>query len=183
MLLPDRFNPSRATRVTGWQNEATDYAFPLEAVTFNGEMMSVPWETRVWVLWYRQDVLEEMGLEVPTTLDELAEVGGAIMEGSGGSTTGLGIGLSEGSLGADFMEKFEPLLWAYGGQLLDDDGNAGLRRARRCPGHAVDVRCGQHLRRDGSWRAGNGRRRSPLWFPCWLGCHDCAGQHARCFRT
>lgn len=112
---------------TVWLEEnGDDYIFPIDAVTYDGEIMAMPWETRVWILWYRQDVLEEAGIELPDTLMELADVAGQLRAASGEEVIGLAIGFSEASLGADFMEKFEPILWAYGGQLLDEDGNAAF---------------------------------------------------------
>lgn len=112
---------------TAWLKEnGSDYIFPIDAVTYDGEIMAMPWETRVWVLWYRQDILQKEGIALPGTLKELADVAGQLRAASGDQVTGLAIGFSEASLGADFMEKFEPILWAYGGRLLDEDGNAAF---------------------------------------------------------
>ncbi|MCB0208823.1 MAG: extracellular solute-binding protein [Anaerolineae bacterium] len=113
--------------VTAWlKEEGKDYIFPIETVTYNNEVMALPWEMRVWLLMYRKDLLEEAGLPVPQTLDQLAEVAGQL---STDQRTGLAIGFSEASLGADFVEKFEPLLWGAGGELLDDNDEAAFTGA------------------------------------------------------
>ncbi|MBN9214919.1 MAG: hypothetical protein ABS62_00910 [Microbacterium sp. SCN 70-200] len=98
-----------------------DFLFPIDGVTFDGEIMAMPWEIRAWLLWYRADLLEAAGLEVPTTLDEVGEVAAALQETG---VTGLGVGFSNSGLGADFMEKFIPFTWGNGGEILDADGQA-----------------------------------------------------------
>ena len=104
----------------GWLAEQGDnYLFPLDGVTFDDQLMALPWETRAWLLWYRADMLEEAGLEVPTTLDELGDVAAAL---NGDGVTGLGIGFASSGLGASFVEKFIPLTWAAGGDILAADG-------------------------------------------------------------
>ncbi|TDD69053.1 extracellular solute-binding protein [Jiangella aurantiaca] len=102
-----------------------DLIFPLEGVRFGGSVMSIPWETRAWLLWYRKDLLDAAGLPVPATLDELASTAGALAA-SGAAQTGLAIGFSDQGLGADFVEKFIPLTWGFGGEILDEDGTAAF---------------------------------------------------------
>lgn len=103
-----------------------DYLFPLDGVKFDDKLMALPWETRAWLLWYREDMLDKAGLKVPTTLDELSEAAAQLREDSGGKTTGLAVGMSTQGLGADFMEKFIPLTWGKGGDLLDESGKASF---------------------------------------------------------
>lgn len=99
-----------------------DYIFPKATATFDGKLMSLPWEARAWLLWYRADLLEAAGLEPPTTLTELGVVAAKLKTGK--VTTGLGIGYSDQGLGADFVEKFIPLTWGFKGEILDQDGKA-----------------------------------------------------------
>lgn len=94
-----------------------DFLFPVDGVTFDGEIMAMPWEIRAWLLWYRADLLEEAGLAVPRTLGEIGEVASALRAAGKG---GLGLGLSNAGLGADFMEKFIPFTWGNGGEILED---------------------------------------------------------------
>lgn len=94
-----------------------EFLFPIDGVTFDGEIMAMPWEIRAWLLWYRADLLDKAGLEVPKTLDELGETAAALQKTG---VTGLGIGFSNNGLGASFMEKFIPLTWGNGGEILAD---------------------------------------------------------------
>lgn len=98
-----------------------DMLFPVDGVTFDGEIMAMPWEIRAWLLWYRADLLQKAGLEVPKTLDELGETAAKLQKTG---VTGLGIGFSNTGLGADFMEKFIPMTWGNGGEVLDESGKA-----------------------------------------------------------
>ncbi len=93
-----------------------DFLFPIDGVTFDGEIMAMPWEIRAWLLWYRADLLEAAGVEVPTTLDEVGEAAAALQKTG---VTGLGVGFSNAGLGASFMEKFVPFTWGNGGEILD----------------------------------------------------------------
>ncbi|KSW30054.1 MULTISPECIES: ABC transporter substrate-binding protein [unclassified Cellulomonas] len=98
-----------------------DSIFPFDGVTFDGEVMSVPWEVRAWMLWYRQDLLDQIGASLPTTSAELADVAARLVAETD-VTTGLAIGFSDQGLGADFVEKFIPFTWANGGEVLDGAG-------------------------------------------------------------
>ncbi len=70
--------------MNGWYQDLNEYAaddadFDLNdfteasrgATTFNGTLTAIPLVTEQEVLYYRKDILEEKGIAVPTTLDEL----------------------------------------------------------------------------------------------------------------
>lgn len=107
--------------------EGNNYLFPIQSTTYAGKIMALPWEMRVWLLWYRTDLYKQYGLSVPTTLTQLVSEAAQLRQDTGGKTTGFAIGMSQGGLGADFMEKFQPLLWAYGGDLLTSSGKAAFQ--------------------------------------------------------
>jgi len=105
----------------GWlEAKGTDYILPIEK--FNNNIMSIPWETRVFNFWYREDALKKAGLEPPKTLEELLVIGGKLYEASGGSDIGFGLSFSEQSYGSQFFTYYFPILWAYGGQIFDENG-------------------------------------------------------------
>lgn len=114
--------PLGAVAGEGLDELESDSIFPFDGVTFDGQVMSVPWEVRAWMLWYRADLLDEIGAAVPTTMDELVEVAGRLSAETD-VTTGLAIGFSDQGLGAAFVEKFIPFTWAYGGEILDESGS------------------------------------------------------------
>jgi len=101
-----------------------DYFLSPENTRFDGKVLALPWEFRnVGALWYRQDMLEKAGLKLPKTLDELAKAAQHI---GTERLHGLLVPMSETMLGAGFVEAFEPLLWTYGGTLLDAKGQAAF---------------------------------------------------------
>ena len=52
----------------------------LEAMSFDGELYALPMQAQMHLLAYRKDILEELGLEPPTTFEELRQVAGSIQE-------------------------------------------------------------------------------------------------------
>jgi multiple sugar transport system substrate-binding protein len=112
---------------TDWLAKAgSDYLFPIDSAKVDGKLMALPWESRVWLLWYRKDILAKYGVKAPTTLEEAIAAGAAVRKASANKITGFAVGLSEQSLGADFMEKFDPFTAGYGGEIIGADGKAAF---------------------------------------------------------
>ena len=60
--------------VEKWYSQnKNDYIIPPKETTYNGKVYAPIVETRVWVLYYQQELLEKAGLKVPQTLNELAK--------------------------------------------------------------------------------------------------------------
>lgn len=98
--------------------EMEDYIYTADKLTQgDGEVYSLPWESRVTVMWYRDDVYES----VPTTWEELVETGAAATEDL---ALGFAVGLSEGGNGTGLIETFIPWLRSAGGEFLDAEGKA-----------------------------------------------------------
>lgn len=53
----------------------------IQTNTVNGRLVAMPWYTDVGLLYYRQDLLDEYGLEVPETWRELEEAARTIQKG------------------------------------------------------------------------------------------------------
>lgn len=101
--------------------ERNDFVLPLKFMTFNSHVMALPWDSRVWLLWYRSDLLEKAGQKLPKTLDELGQAAGAMTTDQ---VMGYAMGASDAQLGAGLIETFIPLLWGAGGDMLDGSGHA-----------------------------------------------------------
>lgn len=56
------------------------YGFAKDQVTFDGKVMGVPGEMETIGLFYNVDLFEELGIEEPTTLDELEAAAETILE-------------------------------------------------------------------------------------------------------
>lgn len=98
--------------------------------TFDGELYALPSTNNGYqypVLWIRQDWLDALGLEVPTTRDELAEVAKAFMEqdpGHNGPGNTIGIAVQSSPIGGSNSFTLDPIFNSFGsypGQWLTDD--------------------------------------------------------------
>jgi len=90
----------------------------LEAMSYNDQVLAMLYDFDVYALYYRADLFEEMGLEVPTTWDELLAVGQA--------------------LGADGQYQYAVLpdgfhatqfIYENGGSILNDDNTTAVFNA------------------------------------------------------
>lgn len=86
----------------------------------DGELIAMPIQVETNMLFYRQDVLDELGLEVPGTLDELMTVAAEIDD-----PNGMRAFTSRGRL-ASAVTMMAPFLYAHGIDWVDDDGMAGF---------------------------------------------------------
>ena len=97
--------------------ELEGYSYNADDLKIDGEIYTLPWESRTFVYWYRDDVFDT----VPQTLPELADTAS---EKSEALAQGFVIGLSDGSNAASFMESFVPFLRSAGGEVFDESGKA-----------------------------------------------------------
>ncbi|MFE1166720.1 extracellular solute-binding protein [Nocardiopsis sp. NPDC058789] len=81
----------------------------------DGASYGVPWFLGARALFYRTDVLEELDLEVPRTLEEVVETGRAVREARPGM---LGI-----SAGGAYTYAMMPFVWAHGGDIAELRGD------------------------------------------------------------
>jgi multiple sugar transport system substrate-binding protein len=118
----------------GWLADLTDYtesndewdwadfqSGPVESTTVDDEVVGVPTITEREVLYYRKDLLEAAGLEVPTTLEELESAAKTIKDanpGTAGFVARTGV--------AAAVTQFSSFLHSQGGEWIDEDGNAAL---------------------------------------------------------
>lgn len=104
---------------TEWINETDDYIYTAEALTKNdGEIYSLPWETRCMVLYYRTDIYGE---EPPfKSLQDIVDKAG---EHTGDGNYGFVLGC-HGDDG--FLQQLTPVLYAFGASVYDKNMNIVL---------------------------------------------------------
>ncbi|MBA2668204.1 MAG: extracellular solute-binding protein [Trueperaceae bacterium] len=111
-------DPSRTNPDFDWEGDFLGYS--RAAVAFDGDIIAIPTDRTLGpMMFYRRDVLEEYGVDVPTTLDELYEAAVTIYEASGRSITGF---VNRGQ-GASATSHFIHVLHEFGGSWEDQDGN------------------------------------------------------------
>ena len=94
-------------------------AGPVDSTTYEAQVVGVPTITEQEVLYYRTDLLEQAGLEVPQTLDDLETAAAAISEANPGVA-----GFVARTARSAAVTQFSSFLYSFGGDFIDDDGNA-----------------------------------------------------------
>ncbi len=94
---------------------------PVGLTTYKDKVLGIPMITETEILYYRKDLLEQAGLEVPTTLDELEAAAKAISEANPGvagfvSRTGRSAAVTQ----------LSGYLYSFGGEWIDDQGNSAV---------------------------------------------------------
>lgn len=93
--------------------------------TVDGSLRAVPFRGGTTMLYYRKDFLEEAGVAVPTTLDELKAAAKALTVDTDGDGTVDRYGLVlRGIPGFEIVQDFGRLLFANGGGILNADSSA-----------------------------------------------------------
>lgn len=106
---------------------APDFDFPGDfpestrgAVTFEGQLIAIPTDRDLGrLMFYRADLLEEYGIPVPTTFDELEAAAAQIHDATNGAIAGI---VNRGR-GASATSQFAHVLNEFGGRWEDADGN------------------------------------------------------------
>lgn len=110
---------------------------PRSLTSYEDAVVGVPIITERTVLYYRKDLLEAAGLEVPTTLDELEAAAEAIHEANP-AVAGY-IGRTGKSAAVTQLSAF---LYSFGGTWVDEDGKSAIgspeaREAYKFYGHLI----------------------------------------------
>ncbi|MFC5448696.1 ABC transporter substrate-binding protein [Paenibacillus aestuarii] len=88
----------------------------LDAVTYNGKVMALPFELELLGLYYNKEMLDKAGVQVPKTWDELHD---AAKKLTTDKVAGLIIPPDKGPY---FNFIWYPLLWQQGGNVMTADG-------------------------------------------------------------
>lgn len=97
--------------------ERADYipAF-VEANSWNGQWVTMPFNKSIYVLYYNRDLLDAAGVGVPATMDELRSAARAVTERTG--VKGLALQAT--------VDQFGIFLHAFGGSWLDEQGRVAF---------------------------------------------------------
>ncbi|MFC5704159.1 ABC transporter substrate-binding protein [Cohnella faecalis] len=98
------------------------YEAPLKEGTLDGKAYSIPLYSHAQVMWYRKDLLEKAGLQVPKTWAELKEA--AVKLNSPPNVYGLSVPMGNGDMLATRFLNF--YVRSAGETLITKDGKANL---------------------------------------------------------
>lgn len=91
----------------------------MEAGIVDGEHYVLPIQGANRMMFYRHDLFEEAGVEVPETMEELIEVSEAFVERDGDRYERAATTLP--TEGNDLQQVWSSFLWSNGGDILNDD--------------------------------------------------------------
>lgn len=98
--------------------------YSLAPATWNNRIYAYPWTIDTRVLYVNLDALESIGVDTPpSTLDDVADIAERLHENG---TFGWG---ANGADAHRLYKKILPLMWTYGGDVLDRDGRPTLASA------------------------------------------------------
>jgi multiple sugar transport system substrate-binding protein len=90
----------------------------IEACTYGGKLTALPWAVDSGMLYYRKDLLDDAGIEVPTTWDALVKAGQQLQSGGKAKYGFLWQGKQAEVLICDLVE----FVGSAGGRILGADG-------------------------------------------------------------
>jgi multiple sugar transport system substrate-binding protein len=94
---------------------------PVKATTVEGKVVGVPIITEREVLYYRKDLLQAAGLQVPKTMEELEAAAKAI-KASSPDTAGFVARTGKSTA----VTQFSSFLYSFGGDFMDSSGKASV---------------------------------------------------------
>ncbi len=105
-------------------NYPADFSKPsIDAVTYSGKLIAIPTDRDLGrLLFYRKDLLQQQGIAVPKTFDELEAAAKKIQAASGGKV----VGISNRGKGAQATSQFASVLNEFGGRWEDAKGNPAI---------------------------------------------------------
>lgn len=96
----------------------------IQAGTVDGKLAMVPVQVTNYMLLYRKDLYQEVGLDPnkpPTTWQELIDNSKKLTQSDDAGITRAGLQVPSDD-NANVEQQFAPMLWTEGGQLVSDDG-------------------------------------------------------------
>ena len=99
----------------------------MERFIYKGEIYGLPFESGLFMNYYRKDLLEQRGLKVPLTWDEYTNVAQkCTIDSNGDGKIDIYGAALPGSRGSETAIEFVTLLWSFGGEVLDDKGKVAF---------------------------------------------------------
>ncbi len=113
------------TAILSEQDRADHFKVLIENNTVEGKLVAVPWFVDAGLLYYRKDLLEKYGKEVPKTWTGLTETAKAVMDGEkAAGNTGLQGYVWQGRAYEGLTCNALEWIASYGGgSIVDADGN------------------------------------------------------------
>lgn len=102
-------------KVNGWSESRDIVQSMLDNDRYDDRTIALPWYAGVRAVYYRTDWFDELGIEVPTTQDELIAAAKKIQQAKPG-VSGLAVA-------GDYNFALFPFIWSNGGEIATKDGD------------------------------------------------------------
>lgn len=115
------------TDITGYVENSGDWDWndfqesARDAVQLDGKVYGVPVATERHIMYYRADLLQQAGIAVPTTIDELEAAAKALHDPGNGF-----YGIAMRGARVPMVTQYSSFLYSYGGDFQDEAGNSAL---------------------------------------------------------
>ncbi|MGO1768941.1 MAG: ABC transporter substrate-binding protein [Microbacterium sp.] len=103
-----------------------------EAVQLDGAVYGVPVMTERHIMYYRADVLEEAGIEVPQTLDELEQAAAELNDPDAGF-----YGIAMRGARVPMVTQLSSFIYSFGGDFQDENGDAAIDSPEALAGYEL----------------------------------------------
>jgi multiple sugar transport system substrate-binding protein len=102
--------------------EVEDFLPPLieNVASYNGETVAIPYDIPIFIMMYRRDIFEELGLKVPKTMAEYLRCAKAINEAKAPGVFGTTAQWKSGHYALEC--NMTAWLWGHGGSVFGSDG-------------------------------------------------------------
>lgn len=86
---------------------------------YDGRMVGVPYDIPIFIMIYRKDIYDELGLKAPATMAELLSNSAAIMDAKGPAVAGIAGQMKSGHYALEC--EWTSMLWGHGGSIFNPD--------------------------------------------------------------
>ncbi len=109
----------------------------------NGELRAIPFDIPIFIMMYRRDILQELGLAVPTTMDEYMNVAKTINEAKAPTVFGSAGQWRSGHYSLEC--EMTSWLWAHGGSIFGPDKRATIDDEQAEAGMEYMLKLGNYM--------------------------------------
>jgi multiple sugar transport system substrate-binding protein len=103
--------------------DKSDWVLPWESTVFNGKKMALPYEYRVWIVYYRKDLFDRVGLKPPKNWDEVCKNAPKLLAAN---IIPYGMGFSQADNATILAEFFNEMLFQVGADVVNAKGQAAF---------------------------------------------------------
>jgi multiple sugar transport system substrate-binding protein len=122
-----------------------DFLAPLveHVASYKGQLAAIPFDIPVWIMMYRRDVFEDLGLSVPRTIPEYLAVVKAIYEARAPAVYGTAEGWKSGHY--SLLQKMTTWLWGHGGAFFGEDERPAIDDEKAAAGMRYMLELGRYM--------------------------------------